>query len=521
MGKTIGIKLADGSFYPIIESGVAGSKKLDLTTVRDDQTEVHVDLFSANNPEMKWADYIGTLQLGNLEPSPSGNVDISLLLSIDEEDTLSAEISDPQTGDRSVKQIPQISTAKMTKVTPDFALIPEEPVSEAAPAAQDIPDAVPAAQVQNDEPAAQVPNDEPDEFAAVVGELPDFDFDLTELLSPDEDAADQQDESETTEPAAQVRSDEPVTEEGAAEDDAALVEDEFTFLDEAIDEESADLPDDIDIDLSNLDFDLQDDEVVDELASTDALTPESETEEIATITDDDFAFLDEITEAEPVVEPVADLNELIEADAQAEIKENGETVTGRTLSDGEVDSLTKLFDEVKATNDEVDAVAANETEKNKHIRAAVVTCLVCALLCVGALIVVCFFLPSITNSTANNSPVTEVIEVKTQVVETIPDPAPPIEETHLEDVLVEPVPTQDSVALSVPEEIKPEVPLDSVALPEPPVPVIHRVKWGDTLWKLAGTYYGDPWLFRRIAQYNGITDPTHLVSGTDLVIPPR
>ena len=43
--KEIGIKLADGSFYPIMEDGTPCNKKLVLTTVKDNQTRVLVDLY--------------------------------------------------------------------------------------------------------------------------------------------------------------------------------------------------------------------------------------------------------------------------------------------------------------------------------------------------------------------------------------------------------------------------------------------------------------------------------------------
>lgn len=43
--KEIGIKLADGSFYPIMEDGVPCKKNLVLTTVKDNQTRVVVDVY--------------------------------------------------------------------------------------------------------------------------------------------------------------------------------------------------------------------------------------------------------------------------------------------------------------------------------------------------------------------------------------------------------------------------------------------------------------------------------------------
>ena len=43
--KTIGIKLADGSFYPVLEDNTPSEKKLELTTAHNNQTKVMVDLY--------------------------------------------------------------------------------------------------------------------------------------------------------------------------------------------------------------------------------------------------------------------------------------------------------------------------------------------------------------------------------------------------------------------------------------------------------------------------------------------
>ena len=49
---------------------------------------------------------------------------------------------------------------------------------------------------------------------------------------------------------------------------------------------------------------------------------------------------------------------------------------------------------------------------------------------------------------------------------------------------------------------------------------IWHVKQGDTLWLIASEEYGDPNLWRAIAQANKIYDPVSIEPGTDLVIPP-
>ena len=49
---------------------------------------------------------------------------------------------------------------------------------------------------------------------------------------------------------------------------------------------------------------------------------------------------------------------------------------------------------------------------------------------------------------------------------------------------------------------------------------VWHAKQGDTLWSIAATEYGDPTLWRPIAEKNKICNPRALTPGTDLVIPP-
>ena len=56
--KTIGIKLADGSFYPIMQEGQPCKKTLGLTTVKDNQTRIVVDLYRSKSNSMEDAEYV-------------------------------------------------------------------------------------------------------------------------------------------------------------------------------------------------------------------------------------------------------------------------------------------------------------------------------------------------------------------------------------------------------------------------------------------------------------------------------
>ena len=95
MADSIGIKMADGSLYPVLEKGFVGDKKLVLTTVRDDQTEVHIDLYhGAAEEAVDSSKYIGSLIIENIDPSPKGDPEIAVQLGKTEEGTLNASASD-------------------------------------------------------------------------------------------------------------------------------------------------------------------------------------------------------------------------------------------------------------------------------------------------------------------------------------------------------------------------------------------------------------------------------------------
>jgi hypothetical protein len=51
--------------------------------------------------------------------------------------------------------------------------------------------------------------------------------------------------------------------------------------------------------------------------------------------------------------------------------------------------------------------------------------------------------------------------------------------------------------------------------------VSYRVRYGDTLWDIADAFYRNPWLYPRIARFNNIRNPDHIISGTTIIVPPR
>lgn len=123
--SAIGIKLADSKFFPVLEDGVPARKILDLTTVRDDQTSVQINLFRSDTNTLDGAEYVGTLIIEDIAPRKAGEATIELTLALDGADELSAEAVDLESGTR---QVLTVSLETLDKDTlydlPDFDLAP-------------------------------------------------------------------------------------------------------------------------------------------------------------------------------------------------------------------------------------------------------------------------------------------------------------------------------------------------------------------------------------------------------------
>lgn len=121
--KSIGIKLADGSFYPILKEGSAETKDLELTTVKDNQTKVQIDLYRSETNSMEDAEYVDSLEITNLNPHPNGVPSLSLQLNLDSDNKLHAQMKDPETGKFSKTQVSLISRTLEEREAPaNFAL---------------------------------------------------------------------------------------------------------------------------------------------------------------------------------------------------------------------------------------------------------------------------------------------------------------------------------------------------------------------------------------------------------------
>ena len=126
--NTIGIKLADGSFYSILDDGEPSEKALVLTTAKDNQTRVLVDLYRSATDSMEDAEYVDSLQIDNLVEHPNGSANISLNIALDENGKLSAAINDPETGASSSSNITLVTrTAEERRAPADYDIVEPQP----------------------------------------------------------------------------------------------------------------------------------------------------------------------------------------------------------------------------------------------------------------------------------------------------------------------------------------------------------------------------------------------------------
>ncbi len=121
-GQQIGIKLADGSFYPVLSESDQIRKKMVLTTVRDNQKTVQIDLFRGEGEFAEETDYIGTLMIENIQPAPMKEPEVEVVLGVDEQGNLEATASDALTGESQSLSVSLQSLSQGPADYPEFEL---------------------------------------------------------------------------------------------------------------------------------------------------------------------------------------------------------------------------------------------------------------------------------------------------------------------------------------------------------------------------------------------------------------
>ncbi len=121
--ESIGIRIADGTFYPVLEQDFRGRKRLVVTTVRDNQSNVRIDFYRSATESAEEAGYIGSLQIENVQPAPKGEAEIEVMVGLDRSGNLSAEARDQKTGETQSLSVSRSTLAEaQTFAVPDVEL---------------------------------------------------------------------------------------------------------------------------------------------------------------------------------------------------------------------------------------------------------------------------------------------------------------------------------------------------------------------------------------------------------------
>ena len=560
--KTIGIKLADGSFYPILEEGTAKTYQLDLTTVKDGQTKVQIDLYRSESGSMEDAQYVDTLEVSNLVPHPNGEADLHLSVALNEKNELDAKVIDEETGRKSETSVTLVSRTLAERANPaNFELSEEQKDS----AGQDKIDEIPEIAAGLDEPtfaeddfAAETVEDsdfsEPEEGAQTEKpeelefETVPFSFDSeleNDVAEVDPDSKNDEPQAEgfkaEDEPAFDTKTDAPAEEKAESEeksDDSNIVSEDFEIPDfdktsektkEADNFDAADnfelpeFPEDsldskTDDDFSGLkdnDFaDLKNDDFSD-LKSEDFELPDFDktvTENSAKPEGLSGYFDDPAFKNDPV------FNETNLDSTNNEIDFDTSALDSPVASASPAMDFSDLYD--KETLDGKNNSYDEEEETEKKTRVPVIICVVCAIICVIATLLILFVVPSKYNLLKNHKEKepTEILSENNSQTED----SDIQQDIQNEEVAAEPEPAPEAVEDTVVVAPEPEV-----VVPVPPAPkpvekakdIKYRIRWGDTLWDISDAYYKNPWRYKKIARYNKIKDPDLIISGTDILIP--
>ena len=392
--KKIGIKLADGAFFPIMEEGQPDKKKINLTTVKDNQTTVQVSLYASESSSMEDAVLIDTLKINKLERQPNGQPDINLSISLDKDDSTKEEASINA-------DLREVLLASDKNPGSGKGLLG---------AAEEI---------------------------KLKSELDDISFDLPDF-------------NEGPAPEAETVVDVPAT---RAKKESEAQDDDFTLPD--FNQEDVPVDSDLDLpDFSEPNFD----------------EPSFNEPDTFNAASDDF--------------------EMPNFDEEAEQKQTA------APSSSDMD-FSDLYDD------------ENE-EGEKKTRLPVLICLICAIICILAVLLL-FVIPSRFNLFSSKN------SQKSQQVQEQAAPLPVQKEEPKPEPVAPAAKEDEIVVVEEAEIVVPDLP--KVEEKKGPKVITYKIKWGDTLWDISAAYYKNPWRYKKIAKYNGIKNPDHIVSGTYIKIP--
>lgn len=556
--KTIGIKLADGSFYPVLEDNSNQEKTLDLTTANNNQTTVMVDLYRSALCSMEDAEYVDTLQIDNLVEHPIGEPDITFTISIDENKQLSAKIVDKETGSQSKTSITLVSRTEEQRLSTDDYSVSDSQIHSVSELYDDSKKTTKVAIAGGGllaAAAALASNSEDDKTTVTFDSAENTIVADTTEISEDEDFPEYpEDEIFDSDLTNLDGSNEEFTENSEKidvsydENDNTIIENtnlqkqdeedfasdipivDNTILEDSFDEQTSIETTDLSSDNSEFDSAFDSEENSDDTIVATSLDSNDENEfntftepssdpsslDFSIFEDDNSQSIEsEISEpsenfeieennTETTLESTetTDFTESVEPDFDINFDEND---TSDNIPVGGGISFTGLYDKETELGE---SASSEEQEVKKRTKKPVIICIICAIICIIATILVLFFVPGIFKT--DKEPTSEISETTIEQIipeQVVEEPEEVVPEAKEEEVIV----------VEKAEEIVPEQP--PVVEVEKPKSITYKIKWGDTLWDIADTYYKNPWKYKFIAKHNNIKNPDHIISGTFIEIP--
>lgn len=474
--KKIGLKVADGSFYPILDEDSHGKKKLVLTTVNDNQDSVQIDLYRGTGESLEGATYVGSLMVEDIKPESKGTAEIELVLGVDEEGNLESVATDRASGAKQSLSVglQDLGEESLYEV-PDFSLTEEEEESETEP-----------------------------------------EGDFTDLS--DEDIFGE--EFEASEEAPEEESEEAPEEEG----EAFLEEPAFEEPVEGIEE--AELPD---LEAGSTggaesDFDIDfDSEEEDEFDFSALEEPE-----------EDFAAdLETEGEEELEAEPVSAVEDEFDSDFGLDLDDELDEELGEVLEEAEEPSREREWEEEKKPEEE-------EREPSRARPLLVAVLVILALALIGTLLYLFAFMsgdeepvPGLEaqqgqEQTLAEGPANESAGESTGVSagEAEAGGAGPSGESDAagaEGQAGAPAEEEPAGAGAAAEAGEAERDTDwpSKDNLEYTGGVWYKIRWGDTLWEISSSFYDNPWMYGQIAEENEIHNPDRIFAEESIFIPKK
>jgi len=133
MASNIGVKIANGEFYPLLEENSSVKKRIILSTVHNNQSSVQIDLYRSSTNNMQEAQYIGSIVVENIKPRPKGEPSIELVISSNKEGDIVANAVDLDTGSGGENHVLTVSLKSLDETSRDLEISDFEEESNEKP----------------------------------------------------------------------------------------------------------------------------------------------------------------------------------------------------------------------------------------------------------------------------------------------------------------------------------------------------------------------------------------------------